>query len=386
MLSLERAWAEIDLDNLVHNYRQVQELVAPRKVLSIIKADAYGHGAPQVAKALAEAGADRFAVATPQEAMQLRRHGITQPILHLGATSGDWAATLAAQNVTLTAVSLENAQEYAKSLNGAPARLHIKVDTGMGRLGLDGRDVEAAAREVLAIANLPGFEVEGLYTHFPAADEPDANGYTSHQTDLFNRLVARLKESGFSVPLLHSANSAGTIAHPGSWDDMVRPGLILYGSNPHPTVAFPGKQVMSLRARISQVKAVRKGDYVSYGRIWQAPRDSVIAVVTIGYADGLFRGLSEKIDMLVNGKRAPQVGRICMDMCMLDVTDIPGVEVDDAATVFGSDGEGFISADEVAEAADTIAYEVYCAVGRRVPRFYSQDDCFVQEVAYIDEL
>ena len=386
MLSLERAWAEIDLDNLVHNYQLLQALVAPRHVLSIIKADAYGHGAPQVAEALADAGADRFAIATAQEAMQLRRHGITQPILLLGATSGSWAATLAAQNVTLTVVDMESAREYAGALQNTTASIHIKVDTGMGRLGLNGHDTEAAAKAILEIAAMPCFNVEGLFTHFPSADEPGADAYTKRQTALFGQLAARLAQRGFRAPLLHSANSAGTIAHPASWDGMVRPGLLLYGSNPCADIPFPVRQVKSLRARISQVKAVKKGDFVSYGRMWQAPRDSVIAVVTIGYADGLFRGLSEKISMLVNGRRAPQIGRICMDMCMLDVTDIPGVAVDDAATIFGRDGSEFISADEVARAADTVPYEVYCAVGRRVPRFYSQDDCFVQEVAYIDEL
>ncbi len=386
MLSLERAWAEIDLDNLAYNYRQIARHVAPCQVLCVVKADAYGHGAPQVAKALAGAGAGRFAVATPQEAMQLRRHGITQPILLLGATSGSWAPALAAQNVTLTVAYPEAAREYAKALNGSPAKIHIKIDTGMGRLGLDGQDTEAAARQILDIANTPGFAVEGLFTHFPSADEADADAYTTHQTALFGRLVARLAESGFEAPLLHSANSAGIAMHPASWGNMVRPGLLLYGVQPCGEEPFPVRQVMSLRARISQVRAVRKGEYVSYGRIWQAPRDSVVAVATIGYADGLFRSLSGKIDLLVNGRRAPQIGRICMDMCMLDVTELPDIAVDDAATVFGADAGDFIPADEVAATAGTIPYEVLCAVGRRMPRFYSRDDCFVQEVAYIDEL
>lgn len=386
MISLERAWAEIDLDNLRHNYQILKNLVEPGVVLSIIKADAYGHGAPQVAKTLADAGAKRFAVATAQEAMQLRRHGITQPILLLGATSGSWAAALAAKNVSLTVVDLHSAKEYAKSLGNKVVGIHIKIDTGMGRLGIDAKNTEDAAKMVLEIANMPCFRLDGMFTHFPAADEISANDYTCQQSKMFNRLVARLKECGLCVPILHSANSAATITHKHSWDDMVRPGLALYGSNPCKGKALDLKQVMSLRARISQVKRIEKGQFVSYGRIWQAKRDSVIAVVTIGYADGLFRNLSGKINMLVNGAKAPQIGRICMDMCMLDVTDIEGVEVDDAATIFGEDGMSFISADEVAKAAQTVPYEVYCAVGRRMPRFYSQDGCFIQEVAYIDEL
>ncbi|MDL2214016.1 alanine racemase [Clostridia bacterium OttesenSCG-928-O13] len=388
MQSLERAWAEIDLDNLVYNFKQVQKQVGHRDIWAVIKADAYGHGAPQAARALATAGASRFAVATPQEAVQLRRHGITQPILLLGMADPAWAPVLAEKDIILTVSSLAAAKAYAKELEkaGQKAAVHFKTDTGMGRLGFDARDAGVAAGEIIEAANLPVFKPEGLFTHFAVADDANGNAYTNEQYALFDGLAKTLEGQGLRLPMTHCANSAAIIAHPGTWCSAVRPGIMLYGSNPSRHTPFDLRAPMSLRTRIAQIKAMRKGETTSYGRLWTAPKDSLVAVLSLGYADGLLRGLTGKLDMIVNGQKAPQVGRICMDMCMLDVTGIPGVQTGDAATVFGTDGDVTITADDVADAGGTISYEIFCAVGRRVPRFYKQNGQIQQEICYIDQL
>lgn len=388
MDSLERAWAEIDLDALAYNFKQVQNQVGAREVYAVIKADAYGHGAPQAAKALAGAGATRFAVATAQEALQLRRHGFAQPILLLGATSSQWAVALARENITLAVPDFATAQGYAAALTAQnlAAKIHIKCDTGMGRLGFDGGSMDAAAALIVEVAALPCFEVEGLFTHFAVADEREGTEYTARQFQRFCQLADLLQDKGLRLPLTHCANSAAIIAHPDKWRQAVRPGIMLYGSNPCEQMGFDLKPVMTLRTRIAQLKTVKKGQTISYGRTWTAPRDTLVATLTIGYADGLLRNLSGKLEMIVDGHKAPQIGRICMDMCMLDVTGVPGVQVGDAATIFGQDGGQSISADAVADAAGTISYEIFCAVGRRVPRFYKQDGVFTREICYVDQL
>lgn len=378
-----RAWAEIDLDNLVHNYKQVQSRVGHRQVMCVIKADAYGHGAPHVAKAFAAAGATRFAVATPEEALQLRRHGIEGNVLLLGAPAAEALPRLQKQEITVTLNSLENAQEYAKVLNGCKMKAHIKVDTGMSRQGVTSQKL---LEEVRAIAQYPCFDIEGLYTHLAAADDPAAREFTQGQIAMAMELAKQLKQDGLGIPLLHIANSAGILAYPDAYADMVRPGIVLYGSNPCNNILADIRPGLSLYTRVVQVRRVPKGQSVGYGRAWVAPKDTLVAVLGIGYADGVMRGLSGKMHVLLGGVRVPQVGRICMDLCMVDVTNAPGVQRGDVATLIGRQGEETITADEVAAQVGTISYEVFCAVGRRLPRVYVQNGKVTEDVCYVERL
>lgn len=382
---LHRAWAEIDLDALVFNYEQVRATAQGAEVMCVIKADAYGHGAPMAARALAEAGCRRFAVATAEEAMQLRRHGIAEPILLLGMVPHHWAPEMARLGVAMAVGTPECAAGYAATMKDSGESelgIHLKVDTGMRRVGLWQEDAVARA---LAIAATPGLRVEGIFTHFCAADEQSEDGFTEIQLARFNEVCEGLEHAGLVLPLRHCANSAGIIAHPASHMDMVRPGIVLYGSNPT-QFPFQLRAPLSLRSRVVQVKPVVEGESVSYGRTWYAQRPSLIATLGIGYADGLMRSLSGKIDVLIRGRKARQVGRICMDMCMVDVTDIPGVKPGDIATLIGADGNELITADDMAAAAGTISYEVFCAVGRRVPRVYVQGGKELDTRCYVDAL
>lgn len=385
LLPPHRAWAEIDLDAMVFNYRQVRAAAPGAEAMCVIKADAYGHGAPEAARALADAGCSRFAVATAEEAIQLRRHGIDQPILLLGMVPHRWAPEMASLGVDMAVGTPGCAAGYAAALKaGSQAGLgiHLKIDTGMRRVGLWQED---AVDKALAIAATPGLQLEGIFTHFCAADEGVEDAFTDTQLARFNAVCAGLEQAGLRIPLRHCANSAGVIAHPASHMDMVRPGIVLYGSNPTEK-PFGLRPALSLRSRVVQVKPVAEGESVSYGRTWFAKRPSLIATLGIGYADGLMRSMSGRIQVLINGHRARQVGRICMDMCMVDVTDVPGVAAGDTATLIGTDGGLTITCDEMAAAAGTISYEVFCAVGRRVPRVWLQGGRAQDRRCYIDNI
>lgn len=386
----ERVWAEVNLDNLVHNFNTVKTLAGRDKAICVIKADAYGHGAARAAKALAGAGAGYFAVATPEEAAQLRRHGITQPVLLLGAAAADIVPLLADMDVSASVGDLAAAKEYSQKLGSKKLKVHIKIETGLNRTGLNAGE---AVSQVLEIAAMPGLLIEGIFTHLPAADDDGEFDFTNAQISALHNIAADLNGRGLSIPVIHFANSAAIMCSGAYTDTEVfnycRPGIMLYGCNPcldamsHPADIKP---VMSLRARITQVKRVGGGESVGYGRAWFARRDSVIATVGVGYADGLPRSLSGKISMLLGGRRAPQIGRICMDMCMLDVTDIPGVSPGCVATIMGSDGAERVTADDLAAAANTIPHEIFCATGKRVRRFYFQNGKPVGNDCYIDSL
>lgn len=381
MNSTYNAWAEINLDNLVYNYKQTRDQAFPSKPLCVIKADAYGHGALEAARVLGKAGASHFAVATAEEALQLRRHGILGSILIFGIIPTGLIAELVQNDIALTVDSIKTAKQYAAALDSRKAKVHVKIDTGMRRIGLE---MHSAAEEIMTILSMPCFEVEGIYTHFCVASNAKEDAFTRFQYNCFQEISSKLSQSGIHIPLRHCANSAAIIAHPYTHEDMVRPGLMLYGYNPCDAVPFSLRPVMTLKARIIHIKTIQKGESVSYGRSWTAPRDATIATLSIGYADGLLRGLSGKLSMLVRGSLAKQVGAICMDMCMLDVTQIPGVEVGDAVTIFGQDQGRCISADEVAAAMGTISYELFCGVGRRVPRIYLENGVVVNEMCHQD--
>ncbi len=371
---LKRSWAEIRLSAVAHNYRRVRERVhGDCRVMAIVKADAYGHGDLPTAVTLEKAGADWFGVSNLDEAVRLREGGITRPILILSYTPPEEAARLAHYDITQALLD----GEYAANLNaaataaGVTVNCHVKLDTGMSRVGFfyhDEEDDRAALDDIAAACSLPQLAVTGIFTHFAMADEQDGEAFTRRQFALFTGATAALEQRGITFALKHCCNSAATLRFPDMHLDMVRPGIVLYGLLPSPlfekTVDL--QAAMTLKTVISQVKTIPSGTPVSYGCTHTADADAVVATVPLGYADGYPRTLSNTATMQVNGRRVPLIGRICMDQCVLDVTGVEGVAAGQSVTVFGDTP----SADEVADLANTIGYELICGIGKRVPRIY----------------
>ncbi len=379
-------WAEINLDNLAHNMREIRKLTDKNALITaVIKADGYGHGAKYIADTLLENGADRFAVAVLDEALELRAFGIKQQILVMGYTGPERAKDLVGKDVEQAVYSYDVAEAISKEAvkQNRNAKIHIKIDTGMGRIGLIPN--EDAVNLVKRISELPNMIIEGMFTHFAVADETD-KGYTYKQFDKFKWMFSRLEEEGVKINVRHCGNSATIIDLPDMHLDMVRAGIILYGLAPSEDVMLDRidlKQVMSLKVRISHVKEIKKDESVSYGRKFIASKKSKIASLPIGYADGYTRMLSGKADALIGGKRVPIAGRICMDQCMIDVTEIDDANVGDEVVLYGEQKGAFISIDEIADMLGTINYEIVCMVGRRVPRVYIKDGEIVNIVNYI---
>lgn len=395
----KHCWAEVDLDALLANFAYIQEKTQ-KPVCAVVKADAYGHGDAAIARTLEAAGAAAFAVSCFSEALRLRRQGITKPVLVLGRVDPDFAGALTANNITAAVYSAE----YAAALSaaavdaGVTVPCHLKVDTGMGRIGFGAvRDFDSAARELAACYALPGLRVTGIFQHFSVADSdaPDDIEYTKAQLDLFNQTVAAPRAAGHDVGMVHCANSAAMLRCPGALAgmDMVRAGIVLYGLDPSEDAHFPAlRPVMTLKAIIEQVKDLGPGQSVSYGRTFTnaGPAPRRVATVTVGYADGYPRQLSGtqgKGIMAVRGRPAPVLGRVCMDQTILDVTGIDGVAMGDEVTVFGPENTacGADTADSVAAKTGTINYEVVCGVARRVPRVYIQNGKIIQIVNYLEE-
>ncbi len=359
-------WAEVDLDALASNVRLLAARAAPARLYAVVKANAYGHGAVGCAPAMLEAGAHGLAVVCLDEAEELRRAGIDAPILVVGHTP----ATDAPRAVALGVMPTVGAPELLDSLSaearrrGARVAVHLEVETGLGRHGLEPDACVALAERARA---LPGIEVRGLFTHFAAAEEGDQR-FTRRQLDLLREVSARLP----FVPERHCAASASVLLDREMALDAVRAGLSLYGYRPAPWVGTDAelRPVLSLRARVGRVLDVERGATVGYGRTWAATRRSRIALVMCGYADGYRRGLGNRAHLLLRGRRAPVVGRVAMDMCMVDATAIPGVAVGDVATLLGRDGDEEVSADELAALEDTISWEVLAGISARVPRLY----------------
>jgi len=370
----DRTWAEVSLARIAHNYDVLRSLLPVGcRFLGVVKADAYGHGALPVAHLLRELGADYLAVACLEEAVRLRAGGIPLPILIFGYTPPESLDTLLQYDLTQTIFSPDMAQAFSVRAQGRPLKVHLKLDTGMGRLGFPVGTDGALPDSLLSLPALPHLDILGVFTHFAVSDVADGTAYTNAQLEAFLTAVKQLETaSGRRIPLRHCANSGAVLNHPAACLDMARPGIALYGAyeNP-PQMRRPLKPAMALRTRIIQCKTLRPGDSVSYGRTYTVQNNRRIAVVPIGYADGLHRSLSGKMDMLLHGKRARQIGRICMDMCMLDVTDIPAAKAGDVVTVFGPDGDGEIPVTEQAAMAGTISYELLCSVSGRVPRVYA---------------
>ncbi|MGN0968300.1 MAG: alanine racemase, partial [Oscillospiraceae bacterium] len=359
--------------NLEHNYRALRGML-PRgcRFLGVVKANAYGHGAVPVAKKLEELGAEYLAVACLDEAVELRQAGITAPILLLGPTPAEFAGELLHYDLTQSVQDLSAAHALSEAAVRAdkPLKIHIKADTGMSRLGFlcDENHTNASVDEIAQVCALPGLKAEGIFTHFANADGDES--YSMRQLTRFLDAVDKLAARSVKFEIRHCAASAAVLNYPCAHLDMVRPGIALYGHYPDPScegLDGPGLlPVMTLKTRIVAVRELPAGTCISYGCTHTLVRDSRLAVLPVGYADGLERLLSNRAEMLVRGQRVPVLGRVCMDMCMVDVTNLPVVEVGDEVTVFGPE----LPLEEKADAVGTIQYELLCGVAPRVPRVY----------------
>lgn len=366
-------WAEVNLDNLAHNIKEVRKHTRKEAlVTAVVKANGYGHGSVDIAKTFLDNGADRLAVAILTEAIELRKANISEPILILGYTPRSQYEKVIQYNLTQTIYSYEDAKvlsEKAKEL-GKKATAHIKIDSGMGRLGF--LAVDTAMEEILKIKELPNLYIEGIYTHFAKADESDKS-HTKEQFTKFSNIVESLEDEGLKIPIKHVSNSASIIDLPEYNLDMVRAGIMLYGFYPSDEVnkkEIKLKPAMTLKAKISHIKTVPEGTGISYGQIFITEKQSKIATIPIGYADGFTRLLTGKSEVYLKGKRAKIVGKICMDQCMIDVTHIPDVNIEDEVVLFGYGEEGYSHVDEIGKKIGTINYEIVCMVSRRVPRVY----------------
>ena len=371
--TLKRTWAEISLDNLTHNFETIRRQVGPKaKLLGVVKADAYGHGAVRVAKHLERLGAGYLAVSNLDECEELRVNGITLPILMLGFTPADQAGRILKNDMTQAVPNLAIAEAYSSAAvhAGGTMKVHIKLDTGMGRLGFqcDDAHFDASLCDILKILTLPGLDVEGVFTHFCVSDEAadECVEFTKIQHDRFLRMIDAVETQGnFRFRLHHCCNAGGIASYPEWAWDMVRCGIILYGTGDL-AERMGMKPVMTVKTTVSTIKDFDPDTSISYGRQFFTTRPSRIAVLPIGYADGLFRALSGKLRVLTPYGEAQQVGRICMDMCMIDVTDLPQLKVGDEIEVFGEHQ----LIETAAKRCGTISYELLCAVSKRVPRYY----------------
>jgi len=373
--AMRAAWVEVNISNLDFNIKKIKEKVGPgKKITGIIKADGYGHGANKVASVLRANGIDSFGVATLSEAVRLRQAGyILEEIVVLGLTPEPYADVIVEHRLTPVVCDFKNAQ--AISLAAEKAGIIIKgfiaVDTGMGRIGYNPDDA-ASIEDIKAIQNLPNFKIQGLFSHFAVADAADKT-YSAGQEQRFMVFYKKLLDAGVEIPCRALSNSAAVMEIASAHYEMVRPGIILYGCYPSDEVdkkQLELKPAMSVKANIIQLKKVPAGTTISYGRKFTATRDSLIATIPLGYADGFPRPYSLKGKVIVNGVYAPLAGNICMDQCMIDVTDVPYVRLGDEVTIMGSDGICEILADDIAAATGTINYEIVCAFGQRLPKVY----------------
>ncbi len=365
-------WAEIDLAATRHNVRCIRAITGPAvKILAMVKAEAYGHGMASIARAAEQAGASMLGVATLSEALALNGAS-SLPRVVVGWTPG-WLAEPAIQNdVTCAIADLETAADFARAAQrlGKPAHIHVKVDTGMGRLGFF---PEEAAEAIATIAAMPGLVVDGVYSHFSKADETDA-AYTYQQFEIFKQVLNEIAAHGLEIPIKHVSNSPSILRFPEMHLDMVRPGIILHGLDPSDDVPCPSdfKPVMTLKTLIASVKVLPPGSLISYGGTYTTQDYERIAVIPIGYADGFRRKPNNWGEVLVRGRRAPIVGRVCMDQCMINVTHIPDVKMGDEVVLIGAQGDDRIRAEDVAVKLGTNNYEVTSMVMARVPRIYRE--------------
>lgn len=380
-------WAQIDLDAAAHNMRQIRKHVGPDvKIAAVVKANAYGHGSVELAKTFAENGADCFAVSSLDEAVELRRYAhIDKEIFILGHTDARRTEELLTYDIEPAVFNLKNAEFFSQEAQrlGKTLRVHIAVDTGMSRVGFQVN--EFSVSEIKAIAALPNIEIRGMFTHFAVSDIKDKT-FTREQYGHFRWMCKRMEEEGIHIALCHCCNSAAALELPEYYCDMVRPGIIMYGCEPSPDVdikPYDLRPVMSLRCCIAHVKLIDAGATVSYGRHYTAPSRRKIATLPVGYADGYSRILSGKVDVLYHGHRVPQVGAICMDQCMIDVSGEANVHAGDEVVLFGRQGDSFIPIEEIAAVCGTINYEIMCNISRRVPRVYMKNGKVVGREEYL---
>jgi alanine racemase len=377
-------WAEIDLNAYAHNIKALRRVTRPgARLMAVVKANGYGHGAVEVARTALQNGAESLGVARLHEAVELREAGLEAPILIFGYSPPDSAETLINYDLTQTVYSPSTAEELSdQAARKGKIKIHIKVDSGMGRLGLlldkladgisDDRSTANTIGDIAAINRLANLEMEGIFTHFATADSADKS-YANKQLDRFTDFLNRLNRAGLSPPVRHAANSAAVIDMPDSHLDMVRPGIATYGLYPSDEVNHRRvhlKPAMTLKSSIIHLKKVPAGFNISYGITFQTRNPTTIATVPVGYADGLNRLLSSRGHMLVHGHRIPIVGRICMDLTMLDVGSLSGVAIEDEVVVFGPQGRKAVTADELASTLNTINYEIVTSITARVPRVY----------------
>ncbi|NKF06759.1 alanine racemase [Clostridium gasigenes] len=383
--NIRAVWAEIDLDCIKHNMIEIRKQVGEKIIIAIVKADAYGHGAIDVASVLLENGADKLGVAVITEALELRKSGIEAPILILGYTPLDFTKDLIDQNIEQTVYSLD----YAIGLSeialkeGKQIDIHIAIDTGMGRLGF--LPNEESLDDIEKINNLKNINIKGIFTHFSSADETDKE-YTMMQLNKFKQFNKSLEERGIKIKEKHLSNSAAILDMEEAYFDAVRPGIIIYGYYPSNEVIKEKinlKPALTLKSNIVHVKVLPKGEYISYGREFKTERESIIATLPIGYADGYTRALYKKGKVIINGKSAPIVGRICMDQCMIDITDVGPVKVGDEVILIGEDQGIKFNADDIAKLLNTINYEVLCLIGKRIPRVYKKNKTTIKTRNYL---
>ncbi|OQY06343.1 MAG: alanine racemase [Desulfobacteraceae bacterium 4572_123] len=375
--------AEVDLFAIDHNIKEIRRIAGPDvKLLAAVKANAYGHGALRVSRQVLESGADMLGVARINEGIDLRQSGITAPILIMGNTPPEFSGELMYHDLTAAVSSCETAEKYARAarLQKDKIRVHLKIDTGMGRNGFlaDGFRIPGSGgdaglpAEIESICRLDGLYVEGIFSHFAGADAADKSS-ANRQFKIFSELLGKIEKSGIEIPIRHMANSAAIIDMPHTHLDMVRPGISVYGLRPSSEVQpdrIDLKPAMAVKARIAHLKNVGAGFKVSYGGTHTTSAPTRIAVIPVGYADGYSRQLSSRGRMLVHGQYAPITGRICMDLTMIDVGHIPGVKLDDEVVIIGRQGAEELSADEIAAELKTINYEIVSAIAARVPRVY----------------
>lgn len=385
MFEYQRVAAEINLDNIEHNMREIRKRVDEKaKIMAIVKADAYGHGAVEVSKVALYSGADWLGVAICDEGVQLRENNIFEPILILGYTPETKIDAVILNGLTQTVFSYENAQKLSRAAVrlGKTAYIHIKIDTGMGRIGF--KPCEESIKEIVKISCLPNIEITGVFTHFATADEKD-KGFTYEQYNKFVYVTDELEKRGIKNIIRHAANSGAILDMPELRLDMVRAGIILYGLFPSDEVKHDIELLpcMSLKTHVSYIKKIDKGVSVGYGRSFFADKETSVATIPVGYADGYARTLSNKARVIVAGEYANVIGNVCMDQFMVDITGIKGVSADDEVILFGRQADKEITIDEIAGFEGTINYEIVCNIGKRVPRIYIRNSKVLKTVRYV---
>ena len=362
--------AEINQGAIAANLRRICERVHPAEVMAVVKADGYGHGAVPVARVALNAGASQLGVALLEEAVELRQANLDVPILVFGGLFENQIDSYLSHRLQMTVYDWQQAQAISRraAALGRHARVHVKIDTGMGRVGI----VESPIETVIKIAQLPGIELAGMYTHFATSDESDKR-YARDQLRRFREVVERLRDRGLTFRWIHAANSGAILDLPDSYFNLVRPGVMMYGYYPsaYTTESIPLQPAMTLRSRILFVKKVPAGFSVSYGRTFRTRKPSLLATVPIGYADGFLRRFSNNMIVLVRGKRCPVVGRVCMDQIVIDLGDLAEVGVGEEVVLLGKQGNEEISINEWCNRLDTIPYEVTCGISKRVVRVYT---------------